>query len=216
MILITGRLSSCVSTCHLWWALCRGFPCNLCGFTKQWRPIKLTNNCLDASNSEVSGSSATCTTRLKYRIQIYAGSQTASSNCNEMVQNWWLQDKHTHTYTITHNISQYHFGETPSLWEASFLEDARSAAVGSGNRKSDMLDKAQYGPMSKLTKILQKHVQPPLLSAGHGSLMMQAIHSFLVCGQISWRYSHRPIGLGFLCFALFRLGRFRGRHSSLQ
>lgn len=123
---------------------------------------------------------------------------------------------HTHTYTITHNISQYHFGETPSLWEASFLEDARSAAVGSGNRKSDMLDKAQYGPMSKLTKILQKHVQPPLLSAGHGSLMMQAIHSFLVCGQISWRYSHRPIGLGFLCFALFRLGRFRGRHSSLQ
>ncbi len=46
-----------------------------------------------------------------WRIQIYAGSQTAISSCNEIVQNRRLRNKRTHT----HNHTQYHFGETPSL-----------------------------------------------------------------------------------------------------
>ena len=151
MILIIGGLSSRVTTRHLWWALRRAFTCNLCRFTRQWRPIKLTNDCLDASNSEVSGSSATCA-RLKHRIQIYDGSQTAS-NCNEMVQNRWLRNKHTHTQSHRIIILRRH----PVCKKHRFWKTPEAP---------QLLDKAQYGPMSKLTKNLKKHLQ---------NLMMQAI-----------------------------------------
>lgn len=117
---------------------------------------------------------------IKYRIQIYAGSQTASNNCNEMVQNRWLWDKHPHTqsHTIYHNII---LGRHPvcETQEAPQLAQATEKVTCSTKRST-----VQCPNSRKFSK--------NIFNPGHGSLMMQAIHSFLVCGQISWRYSHRP------------------------